>query len=247
MQALRIIELVLLGWFTGRVVNYLADILPDFPPQVRSACSRCQGIKPARRYWLWPSTCTDCGRPAIREWLLQALLVLSLFWAYFYPVTGWSSLLTYACLAFFWLVIVIDVEHRLVAVPTLIIGVLLGLVAGGARSGLPIALVGGAVGFLFQLLLFGFGILAVRLYNRWKGREIQEVVHGFGDVLLGGVLGLMLGFPAVLYGMVYTVFIAGLFSAAYLIYQFLSHRYTFSSSFPYGPFLVLGALIALYK
>jgi prepilin signal peptidase PulO-like enzyme (type II secretory pathway) len=246
-QALLIAGLVVSGWFCGRIANYLSDILPQTPLTFRPVCPRCQGLRPAFPYWLWPSSCQSCGRPAIREWLLQAGMVGSIFWAYFYPAPGWNALLTTLCLAYFWVVVVIDIEHRLVAVPAVIIGIVLGLIAGSARSGLPGALVGGLAGLLFQLLLFGFGILSVRLYTRWKGRKIDEFGHGFGDVLLGGVIGLLLGVPAVFFSMVYTVFLAGLFSLLYLVYLFITRRYNFSSSFPYGPFLVLGALIALYR
>jgi leader peptidase (prepilin peptidase) / N-methyltransferase len=67
---------------------------------------------------------------------------------------------------------------------------------------------------------------------------------GFGDVKLGGVLGLGLGWfglPHVLVGVVYAFVLGGLVSLALIV----GRRATRRSAIAFGPFLVLGFLLAV--
>lgn len=64
---------------------------------------------------------------------------------------------------------------------------------------------------------------------------------GFGDVKLAFVLGLLLGFPRVIVGM-YIAFLTGAFFGSILL---LSGRKTMKSPIPFGPFLILGSIIAM--
>jgi leader peptidase (prepilin peptidase)/N-methyltransferase len=102
------------------------------------------------------------------------------------------------------------------------------------------------VGFCLSLGLFLFGFIFIAVTNRWRGKSTQEVAFGFGDVLLGGVIGLIVGWPLILNSLLLSVLLAGLFSFVYLGLKLVSHSYTFGLAIPYAPFLILGALVVLY-
>jgi len=67
-----------------------------------------------------------------------------------------------------------------------------------------------------------------------------------GDVLLGAVIGLMVGFPEIIQSLTLTIIAAGVFSLGYLLVMLLTRRYRLGTAFPYGPFILLGAMYFLY-
>ena len=121
-------------------------------------------------------------------------------------------------------VLVIDFEHHLVlnvmTAPAAVVAL--------AASFLPWAptpteaLLGGAVGFggFFVIALIGRGAM------------------GMGDVKLAGVIGLMLGYPAVLPALLLGIILGGLVAAILLI----TRRATRKTAIAYAPYLCLGAL-----
>ena len=66
------------------------------------------------------------------------------------------------------------------------------------------------------------------------------------DVILGGILGLILGWPGIVAGLVLGILIAGLVSFLYLVGMALIRRYQAFTAIPYGPFLVASALLLLF-
>jgi prepilin signal peptidase PulO-like enzyme (type II secretory pathway) len=56
----------------------------------------------------------------------------------------------------------------------------------------------------------------VRFINRRRMRTPEGEALGFGDVILGGVLGLLLGWPAIVLGLVVAFLLGGIFSLFYL-------------------------------
>jgi leader peptidase (prepilin peptidase)/N-methyltransferase len=81
--------------------------------------------------------------------------------------------------------------------------------------------------------------------GRVRHQPVEEEALGFGDVNLAGVLGLMLGWPGILAGIVLTIFLAGGISLVYLIWKIIVKQYSPNLALPYGPFLALSALILL--
>lgn len=75
---------------------------------------------------------------------------------------------------------------------------------------------------------------------------MDDVALGFGDVNLSGVLGLMLGWPIILFGLGVAVLIGGAVSLVYIIVKLITRRYQALMALPYGPFLVLGAVLFIY-
>lgn len=92
--------------------------------------------------------------------------------------------------------------------------------------------------FLYSLLmaiLIGGFFLSLIIITKGKGM-------GGGDVKLGAFIGLMLGFPHSLLAII-TGFILG---AVFSIGLIIAGKKHFGQSIPFGPFLVLGSLIALF-
>jgi prepilin signal peptidase PulO-like enzyme (type II secretory pathway) len=149
----------------------------------------------------------------------------------------------------FLLIIVIDIEHRLILhVVTFPTGVLFFLFAGvNPDLTFTRSLMGGAFAFILFIGLYLLGGLFGRWMARRRGMDPEEVAFGFGDVTLATVIGLLLGFPAVIEALVRGILYAGFFSIGYLIYLSIRKRYSTFIPIPYGPFLILGALWVYFQ
>ena len=81
-----------------------------------------------------------------------------------------------------------------------------------------------------------------------QGDDDEEALGG-GDVFLAGVLGLMLGWPNIVLGLIYGVLVGGFVSLLAIIQLLIKRRYaenTMMTFIPYGPSLILGAFYVLY-
>ena len=244
---LSVLALILLGWLAGKLVNELSDRLPNPKPWQPAACPTCQTPRSGWKAWLMPISCPHCERFPMREWLVQIVFCTLTPLAWFFPPPSLNFLLSFLLLIFFGITWVVDMEHRLILPIVLLPGVVICIFGGISRVGLPSSLVGAVVALLILLTLHLLGFVFVRVLSRLRQRTIDEVAFAFGDVLLGIINGFLLGFPAVLSGLVLTVLIAGGVSIIYLIYLVIRRRYHLGSPIPYAPFLILGALITLYR
>ena len=144
-------------------------------------------------------------------------------------------------------VIVIDVEHHLILHPVSLVGAFLGFWIGILLHGLRATIIGGVVGFGAMLAFYLLGIAFVRFSARLRGQPIQESEGiGFGDVNLSGVIGLLLGWPGILAGLLVAIILAGAVSILYLIFMLTKRLYHSGLTIPYGPFLAGSAIILLY-
>ncbi len=245
----------LLGWVLGVVVNLLADSLPVRRRPHAPRCPRCSA---PRKLTAWSSLaarvagsdrCAYCGtargiRPVIVELVgtIGAILLVR-------RDPGVSALLAGAAVGFvFLLITVIDIEHRLVlhvvVVPAALV---LGLLQAVDPSRGPVkTLLGGLAGAGSFYVLYLLGEAFARLLARARGRSLDEVAFGFGDVTLAGLIGLIVGWPAVVLALLIGILAAGLFSLAYVLVMLARRRYTAFTPIPYGPFLILGASLVYY-
>jgi leader peptidase (prepilin peptidase)/N-methyltransferase len=240
------------GWVCGVVVNYLADVLPLRRKLTRPFCIQCDATQPWLNYLVWPRKCAECNyRRNLRVWLVEAFFIIASIYIRYSPPKFnlspepeyWLGMLV---LAFFGVVVVIDLEYRLIMHPVSIFGAVLGLVVGILRVGWMSALIGGALGFVVMWLLYMLGVLIIKLVNRRRGVPVNEVALGFGDVNLSGVLGLMLGWKLILAGLVLAVLIGGVVSFIVILIRLARRKYEAFMAVPYGPFLVLGAAAFIY-
>ncbi|MFZ0532130.1 MAG: A24 family peptidase [Anaerolineales bacterium] len=179
-------------------------------------------------------------------WVVEVFYIAASVMISQFPPNKLGFWLGMILLAYFGVVVLIDLEYRLIMHPVSIFGAVLGLIVGTLQVGWLRALVGGAVGFAIMWLLYQFGILLIKVVNRRKGQPVNDVALWFGDVNLSGVLGLILGWPVILIGLVVAVLIGGIVSLIYIVIKLITRKYEAFMALPYGPFLVLGAVILIY-
>lgn len=237
---------ILLGWFAGWLVNYLADVLPVTRSFSRPVCPHCQAPYRWGGY-LFFHNCTTCGTP--RKWrsfVIQAVLTGTPVLLWIFPHHGFPFVLAFILFIFLSLVFVIDMEHRLILHPVSLFGAVLALVVGTYLHGFVTTLIGGAVGFGIMLAFYFIGELYVRYMSRRRGVKTDEVALGFGDVNLSGILGLLLGWPDIAKGLLFAVLAGGLISLFIILGMLIAKKYKAFTAIPYAPFLILSALYLLY-
>ena len=244
---LLLIPIAVLGWLMGVLVNYFGDILPIKRRLGKPICIACHDPMPGINYWLWPRRCPECWtRRPWRTWAVELFYLAASLWLWQNPPERfgfWAGLLL---LAFLGVVFVIDMEHRLILHMVSIFGAVLGLILGIYMRGLWVTLLGGAAGFGIMFGLYWFGEKFAGWLARRRGETLTEVALGFGDVNLAGVLGLLLGWPGIVAGLLLTIVIGGVVSILYLILMVILRRYHTFMAIPYGPFMVISAILLLY-
>jgi leader peptidase (prepilin peptidase)/N-methyltransferase len=238
---------IIIGWCGGIAVNYISDVLPAKRRLTKPVCMFCFETQPLKNYLFWPRFCSSCQhRRPWRVWAVEAVSVIASLWLWVSPPDRLGYWLGIVLLFFFGIVVVIDLEHRLILDPVSIVGAILSLGVGLSLHGWKSTLIGGAAGYLIMLLLYYFGELFSRWMARLRGERLSEVALGFGDVNLSGILGLLLGWPAVVVGLFLAIFLGGAFSILYILILLIIGRYQSFLAIPYGPCLVASAFLLLF-
>ena len=241
---------VLLGSSVGSFLNVVADRVPSGRSLVSpgSYCETCDttlgavDMVPVLSYLWLRGKCRHCGaripgRLAVVE-AATGVLFLLLFLRFGPSV---EFIVFAAATALLVAITLIDLEHGLIldkmVFPTVVLLLVLSpfwqylgadrtfFGTGGIIGSFANSVAAGAVYFL---LLF----LVVVLYPRGMGG---------GDVKLAGLLGLLIGFPAVLVAFWITVVVGGV-AAVYLLLARLRGR---KDEIPYGPYMAIGAFVAI--
>jgi len=234
------------GWITGVLLNYLADMLPGSPRKWQTTCPACQKPRTLGDY-LTMRACSYCGQKSSRRiWVVQIGAVLGSGLLWLFPPDRFGFWIIFPYIAYFALVAIIDIEHRLILHIVSLAGAILVLPIGFAWNGWISTLIGGAGGAGIMLALYLLGELFRRSVSRTRHEEVTEEALGFGDVTLSAVLGLMLGWPKIGFDIIFAIFLAGLVSATYLLWMAVRRNYHPFTAIPYGPFLLIGAIILIY-
>ena len=242
-----ILAIALIGWLGGVLVNYLSDILPARRRLTVPVCVHCDTSQPVWNYLLWPRRCSECQRRRPwRVWVVELVSIGASVWLWSSPPERLGYFWGMVLLLYFGVVMVIDLEHRLILHPVSLAGAVLGLGVGIGLHGVWQTLAGGAVGFVVMLGLYYLGELFARGVARVRGEVLDEVALGFGDVNLAGVLGLILGWPGIVGCLLLAVILGGLFSLLFIIGLLVVRRYRAFIAIPYGPFLVASAVALLF-
>jgi len=241
------ISSIVVGYFSGLVVNYLADVLPFTRRISKPVCYHCH-VDQSWGEFLGVHRCRNCHSPkSLRYWIVIIIYVVAISYFYYFPSSRLNFGVGLLLFIYFGIVTVIDIEHRVVLDQVSLAGVVLGFAIGFWLHGLLPTLFGGITGFGMMFILYYTGIL----YSRWmahrRGQEEDDIVAlGFGDVNLSGVLGLILGFPGIFAGLLFAIIIGGVVSLIYVVFMVIRRQWQPFSAIPYAPFLILGASILLY-
>jgi leader peptidase (prepilin peptidase)/N-methyltransferase len=246
---LSIIPLAVLGLGVGILINFLADVLPRHRRLSHPTCPHCESRLPYSYYLIWPQRCKSCSKPNNRR--LRSLVVdlTALGVAVWLRSSAPQDLgypLSLLLAAYFLLIVVVDVEHRLILIPTVIAGVILGGAAGFRLHGLQATILGGLIGYVIMFLLYKFGEAFARFVARRRGEPLDEVALGYGDVNLAGVLGLVLGWPVIVIGLILAILLGGLAGLIYLIIKLGMKRYRSFEAMPYAPYLIGATALIVY-
>ncbi len=237
---------LLSGLFSGLFVNYLADVLPRNRRLTRPVCLGCG----QNREWidfLTGKHCKFCGRNnSIRFWtvIVIAIILAGLVW--FFPVGDlpfWASMVL---LIIFSVMIVTDIEFRVILEQVSVAGYILAFLGGWFLHGLNKTILGGISGFLLFLALYYFGRLFARRLSRNREEPVDEEALGFGDVHLAGVVGFLTGFPFNLTAMLLAIILGGIVSMIFILVTLVRKNYQAFMAIPYGPFIIIGGIAALY-
>ena len=172
--------------------------------------------------------CRYCGSTISARYPLIEALTAAMF-AIAALEFGWTLPFASACLFGMVLLAIafIDLDHLLVLDVTTITGALLGLVIAVASHRLVTSLEGAACA--------GAILGAIYLLTRGTGM-------GLGDVKLAAMIGLFVGYPAALW----TTAAAFIIGALLAIPVLLSRSRRQRDALPFGPFLVIAAVLATF-
>jgi leader peptidase (prepilin peptidase)/N-methyltransferase len=243
--------LTIIGALCGILINYLADVLPIYRKPGKPLCSNC--AKPFTLYnYVISFRCKNCGEGvSVRTIVVLILSIAASILLWSYPFQNLNYWWTLPAMVFLGVILVIDIEYRVVLIQTSIFGLglmfLLGLVNQGfSLNGLLTTISGGLAGFAVMIGLYYFGILFSKIMSKLRKQEIEEIALGFGDVHVSAFLGLLIGWPAILSSIVLAVLLSGGFSILYLAILSLAKKYKSFSAIPYTPFLIIGAILITY-
>lgn len=242
-----ILVAILVGFIVGWLVNYFSDVLPIQRKLSRPHCTHCDVAFGWQDYFLL-RPCANCHhkRSSRTIIVLLAAMIISAILSFNYPpkLGYWFSLLI---LTYFGVVLVIDLEHRLILHPVSLVGAGIALIAGTLNHDWLSSIIGGFVGLLIMLLFYLFGMLFARYRARKLGVDDGEEALGFGDVVLAGVLGLMLGWQQIGQALLIAILAGGLISLLLILVLSALRRFESMNVFTaYGPYLILGATLLIF-
>jgi leader peptidase (prepilin peptidase)/N-methyltransferase len=228
----------LVGLLVGGIINILAD---DLPLRRRPRVPHCRETGDAFPPHLWLAVtrrlttrgrCPDCGEPDGARPVLTELGTAVTFGLLWLMDGGLSVQLIITAIYFgiFILILITDMEHRLILHVVTFPSILFALVASPLTITPISALLGAAVGFgtFFAIYLLG-------------GWVFGAGAMGFGDVTLATFIGAAVGLPAVIVALLSGILTGGVITLLLLVTRLRRMR----SKVPYGPFLLTGAAIAL--
>ncbi len=239
---------ILFGLIIGSFLNVVIHRLPLDQSVVKPA-SRCPscgtGLKwfhnvPLVSYLLLRGKCAACGNPISWRYPLVEFLTAFLFWASFRDLPFgvfefisqfriWLFIALGVAIAF------IDLDHRIIPDELSLGGWLIGALTAywDYRAGLPSLLIASVAGF-------GFFFLFALLYEKVTGRAGL----GGGDIKFMGTIGVFLGFGGIWSSIMISSVLGSVVGIA--IAKLNRSEQALRTAIPYGPFLVVGALVELF-
>ncbi len=259
MTIFHILFAIVYGVIVGAIANALADELPyqrppTMPRYPDGEARRGMLMSGLLTFLMGKRTSSQGNKLDFRHPLTELLAIALTLWTLnastIYQVSAVQVIFWLIYVALFALIIVIDMEHHLILIvvinPFVIITVVDALLTGRQPDTIIEALIGGAVGYGVFFILFNGGAFFAYVLGKLRGQAITEVAFGFGDVMLAGVVGLVLGWKAFLFAMVATILLGAAGALAIIIYQrIFKGGYSAFAAMPYGPYIVAGAMLVM--
>jgi len=242
-----LILVVIVGVIIGILINYFSDVLPVSRRIARPLCRMCNQPFSIKDY-LISCRCSICGvKTSTRSTIVLICAIVICVLLKFFPFSILSFWATLPILIFLGVIIVIDIEHRVVLVQTSVFGFILFFLYGIRLNDLLITIFGALAGFLIMLIFYYLGLAFTKIAGKLRNQKIDEVAFGFGDVCLGTILGFLTGWPLIIGAFFISIFTFTAFSLVLFFVLFLTKRYhAFSNTQPFTTFLILGAIAIFY-
>lgn len=251
-MSISLLSPILIGWLTGWIVNYFSDVLPFTRRISHPTCPHCNAPYSWLDYLLFKQ-CPNGHSRGIRVWLVQILTIAASMYAWSQPPSKIGFALSVLLILYFGVVVVIDMEHRLILHPTSIAGAILALAIGIIAHGLIPTLLGGLGGFIIMLGFYYLGVLFTRLRAKRLAQQGQEPddeeALGAGDVILVTILGFLVGWPLIWFCILLSILIGGFVSLMMVVGLLLSRKYeknVLMIFIPYGPYFVISAFLIVF-
>lgn len=230
----------IIGYITGIVINALADDLPKDEPLSRPHCvnSECNHVYSLSRWSgisrrLLDGQCPQCGQPTRKRTVFVELATAVIFATMPYFFVNPVELIIYTFyMALLILIIVIDLENRLILNVTTYPGTVLALLFSLVLPNMNFrsALLGAFIGFIIFLGIYGLAKVT-----------FGPGAIGWGDVMFAMMMGAMLGVPSIITTIVIAILLGGIITALLLVTR-LVKRGTY---LPYGQYLAIATMIML--
>jgi prepilin signal peptidase PulO-like enzyme (type II secretory pathway) len=240
------------GILAGWTINYLADVLPHTRSFSQPTCLVCNTRFNTRDY-LFMRPCSNGHHRNPRTWAVLFITMGISVYIWLYPPENIGYLLGLILVTYLGLVFVIDLEHRLILHPTSIFGLILGLIVGLIRRDLRETLLGALGGLTIMLFFYFLGVLFARFRARRMqaaGQEVDdEEALGAGDVILVTILGLIVGWPLIWFGLLSGILLGGVVSLFLLAWLVISGQYSKNALMmfiPYGPYFITSIFVIVF-
>jgi prepilin signal peptidase PulO-like enzyme (type II secretory pathway) len=156
-------------------------------------------------------------------------------------------LLNFVYMALFALIIVIDIEHKLilfvVMIPAIIVALMDAWLVPEPYPSIVDSLIGCGVGFGFFFLIYLFGFVFRWVMGKVRGQKINTVAFGYGDVMMISFSGAMLGLLPTLLAIFITLMLGFVGALLFMVgRRIVSGRYDAFTAIPYGPYIVIATM-----
>ena len=246
MEIIYYILIILFGLAAGSFLNVVILRFDELKTiwLSRSKCPKCKkelrwrDLIPFFSYILLWGKCRYCKKPISYQYPIvegfTGLIFAIIFWQYGF---SWEGLILAIIISIMIMIATYDLLHSEIpdALSYLAIFLSLGLIFYRLGINGHLNYSSDYIGYGYAILIGGgfLGLLVLASREKWMGK---------GDILLGVLMGLLLSFPNVLTGL----FIAFVFGSIVGLVLIAGKYKTLKDPVPFGPFLILGTLIALF-
>ncbi|MBD3232604.1 MAG: prepilin peptidase [candidate division Zixibacteria bacterium] len=233
------------GAFLGSFFNVIIHRIPNGKSIIHpaSSCPHChQPIKPYDNipilsYLILRGKCRHCDAKISWRYPFVELLSGFLFvWCYYYVGLNLQLIPAIMLISMMLVITFIDIDKLIIPDKITFPGMLLGLSFSFLPGGLSIgeSVIGLVVGGVILYLIALFGSMA-----------FKKDAMGGGDIKLAAVIGAFLGWQGVLITLILSSLVGSLIGI-FIIALSSNDNQQKSHTIPYGPFLALGSIIALF-